>query len=322
MEAAEAEKWIREHIEVTRQKVTIAKAFVVQEFAEVQAAQDGPTAGVATNAVVQRFLQYRDAVLPERVVWSSREHEPIEALRKAADSISWQLAVYEGVWQLIHSGVLLRHSPTSVKQYEPIVSYERLGHGAGWHFRDLHISYPSAIRRALSVSDNDAVLCNADLYIRQIDAPGMDPSVEEALREAVLCFRHELYTACVVMLGKAAEEVWIDVGIALYKTLPGSNEDKIEKLKSPHTSIKTAIQEVSALYQKPEFGALRKLGLKTLWDCVVWSDLIRESRNVVHAGAVPSTANSYEKVAALLLSTVPRLRELYRVKGSVTESGK
>ena len=33
MEAADAEKWIREHIEVTRQKVTIAKAFVVEKFA-------------------------------------------------------------------------------------------------------------------------------------------------------------------------------------------------------------------------------------------------------------------------------------------------
>ena len=65
----------------------------------------------------------------------------------------------------------------------------------------------------------------------------MPEGVREALGEAVLCFRHELYTASVVMLGKALEEAWIDVGVALYEALQGDQTHKIEDLTDPQAII-------------------------------------------------------------------------------------
>ena len=148
----------------------------------------------------------------------------------------------------------------------------------------------------------------------------MPDSVKEALLEAVSCFRHELYTASVVMLGKASEEAWIDVGVALYEALSGAQTTKIEALTSPQTSIYKALRTVAKVYEEHSAledvrrdSGVKSRGLKNLNDVLMWSDVVRDSRNVVHAGNSPSTPNTYEKVAALLLGAVPRMRELYRV---------
>jgi hypothetical protein len=48
----------------------------------------------------------------------------------------------------------------------------------------------------------------------------------------------------------------------------------------------------------------------------VWSDAVRDSRNTIHFGVAPTTPNTYEKVAALLLGAVPNVRVLYQVKNA------
>ena len=53
---------------------------------------------------------------------------------------------------------------------------------------------------------------------------------------------------------------------------------------------------------------------------VVWADAVRESRNSIHYGAQPAMSNSYEKVAALLIGTVPNLKVIYSIIGACKES--
>ena len=53
---------------------------------------------------------------------------------------------------------------------------------------------------------------------------------------------------------------------------------------------------------------------------VIWADAVRESRNSIHYGARPAMSNSYEKVAALLISTVPNLKIIYSIIGACNES--
>jgi len=57
--------------------------------------------------------------------------------------------------------------------------------------------------------------------------------------------------------------------------------------------------------------------LQDLRNSVIWADAVRDSRNSVHYGATPAMPNSYEKVAALLISAVPYLRILYRIHDAV-----
>ena len=206
-----------------------------------------------------------------------------------------------------------------MEAYGPVVQYQRQGRGSSWSFQNLKVAYPSYVTVPLSSQSHEQILTNPDLFLHNLDVPNMPDSVKEALLEAVSCFRHELYTASVVMLGKASEEAWIYVGVALYEALTGDQTTKIEALTSPQTGIYKALRTVAKLYEHPALEDVRRdsgvksLRLKNLNDALMWSDVVRDSRNVVHAGNSPSTPNTYEKVAALLLGAVPRMRELYRV---------
>ncbi len=53
---------------------------------------------------------------------------------------------------------------------------------------------------------------------------------------------------------------------------------------------------------------------KELRTVSVWSDSVRDSRNTIHFGVSPAMPNTYEKVAALLIGTVPNVKILYRLK--------
>ena len=54
--------------------------------------------------------------------------------------------------------------------------------------------------------------------------------------------------------------------------------------------------------------------LKELRAVAVWSDSVRDSRNTIHFGVSPSTPNTYEKVAALMIGAAPSMKTLYRLK--------
>ena len=45
----------------------------------------------------------------------------------------------------------------------------------------------------------------------------------------------------------------------------------------------------------------------------IWADQVRDSRNVLHYQSQPAMANTYEKVAALLIGAVPYMRTIYTV---------
>jgi hypothetical protein len=62
--------------------------------------------------------------------------------------------------------------------------------------------------------DDDAYLVEPSLYLDVLSIPTMHAELQEALAEAVRCFRAKLYTAGVAMLGKASEGAWLELGAA------------------------------------------------------------------------------------------------------------
>ena len=309
MQRDEPETIIRERISVTRQKIVVAKSFALEYFG----AENSRPAH--TDNMVRNFLEHvqADALEPNARVVLQPSGEWLPSLERKADAISWKLAAFAAVLELIHSNALM-DSGTQYTSYEPKVGYDATRVKADWSFRELQIPYPPDVLLPPSGFSDSDVLCNPDLFLNNLDVPNMPNTVKEPLQEAVSCFRHELYTASVVMLGKASEEAWIDVGVALYKALPEDQTKKIEALTDPNTSIYKGLRTVLKLYEHSELKQVRReSGVRNLNDALIWSDTVRDSRNVVHAGNSPSTPNTYEKVAAILLGAVPRMRELYRV---------
>jgi hypothetical protein len=157
----------------------------------------------------------------------------------------------------------------------------------------------------------------------------MHREVSAAFREAVQCFRYELFTAAVTMLGKASEGAWLELGASLLASVPAGQESRFGKqkavLEDPMIGTFRKIQAVLAIYDPQDvFRSVEQasgIKLQELRSVAVWSDAVRDSRNTIHFGVAAATPNTYEKIAALLIGAVSNVRVLYRLKEAADTAG-
>ena len=317
MNPAEGESTIRSRVSVTRQKVLIAKAIVFNEV----------TAPKTFDDLLAAVYKLNTVVVPRPVVL----HESIDtnaALTSVAESISWRLATTEAIWSLVHSGVLIEfgspQTPSATVDWTTVVPGSG-GTSAGWQFEDFAFPVPSRVRRSPSyVAEPNQFLTEPDLYLHAMGVQSMHADVASAFAESVRCFRHELFTASLALLGKASEGAWLELGASLIALVPADQESKYSKqrstLEDPMMGAYRKIEAVLTMYDHQElFGPVSKssgVKLQELRLVAVWSDAVRDSRNTIHFGVAPATPNTYEKLAALLLGAVTNVRILYRIKAS------
>ena len=313
MNTDQALRLLESEIRVTPQQVTIAKGHIANHFKP------------DTSAVIQSFLKAVEATTPDKlVIHLSLDTE--ETIRSIAQTLSWTLAGCEAIWGLIFSGLLFPAS-SDLRSLVPNVSWTTVVQGSGstggLNLDHLFLPVPSSIVLPPSISRGERqTLSDPDLFLHSLEIPDIDKEVEESLRESVRCFKHELFLACLAMLGRASEGAWIELGLKLCAITPSTapiNTKKIkEKLEDPFVGIGKKILETAQLYQRADiFDNIHKAcGVKPqdLNNVIVWADAVRESRNSVHYGAEPSMPNTYEKIAALLISSVSHLRLLYRIR--------
>ena len=310
---------ITEKVKVTRQQIVVAKAFLCRYF-------DERTNPRGTARAIEVFLKHVGAVALKSTQ-STVQEEWVPPLSRLAEAISWEIAAHEAVLELLHSSQLIGR--TGLMQWYPVVQYERATTDSGsWQFSEFQIDVPGEVHRPHSTRYAEGeTLADADLYLQQVAIPDLPEGVSDALKETVACFRHELFTAAVVMLGKASEEAWIETGLAVCAALPGDHSKTVDKLTGLDGVAKKTT-EVRRLYESADAKLLITTSGVTLTEfrhAVGWSELVRESRNVVHFGNDSSTPNTYEKVAVLLLG-VPRVfRSLFAVRRAsidlVSQSG-
>jgi hypothetical protein len=313
MNADQARKLLQNQIRVTPQQVTIAKGHIINHF------------NPDTSAVILSFLKSVEAAAPEKLVIHLTV-DTEESIKSVAQTLSWTLAGCEAVWRLISSGLLIPAS-SDLRSLMPHVSYTTVVHGSGrtggLNLDHLSLPVPISILLPPSISKGERqTLTDPDLFLHALEIRDIDKEVEESLRESVRCFKHELFLACLAMLGRASEGAWIELGLKLCDITPSTasvNIKKIkEKLEDPFVGIGKKILETAQLYQRADiFDNIHKsCGVKPqdLNNVMVWADAVREARNSVHYGAEPSMPNTYEKIAALLIGSVPHLRLLYRIR--------
>lgn len=314
MTQEEATRILKSSIQVTPQHVVVAKGHIVNNF------------NPRTHAVVQSVLESVEARPDgELVVHLTLNTE--ESIKSVAETLSWVLASCEAIWGLISSGIVLPAS-SDLRDLMPPVSYSTIVQGSGGrgglNLGDLAVKVPGSLILAPSVSmGGTPTLADPDLYLHRLEIPDIDKEVEEALRESVRCFKHELYLACLTMLGRASEGAWIELGLALCGVAASAtNTDKTKaKLEDSFVGIGKKILETAKLYERADvFGTLHKrsgVRPQDLNNAVLYADTIRDSRNSIHYGANAALPNSYEKVAALLMGAVPHLRLLYNIRAAV-----
>jgi hypothetical protein len=253
MNEQQAKEKIISQVVVTHQDVIIAKSFILANFTP------------STDEMRIQFIKYLGVQKPENVViHQSVDIEP--QLSQVADYLRWQLAFVEAVWGLIGEGFLLpqSNSYSGTEYHQGWTTTDIAGSGgysAGWRFDEYRVTYPANVFKAPSLQGKaPQPLSNSDLFLKNLDIAGLQADIQESLRQAVDCFRHELYLPCVAMLGMASEGAWIELGRTLLKITAKSNilskinQDKIaEELESPYSSTLLKMETINKLYERKVF---------------------------------------------------------------------
>lgn len=296
---------------MTPQQVIVAKAIVLNVCQKTSTSDD----------LIAAVLKANSVAIPKSVVVDNSV-DPMPTLIAAGDALSWSIAAREAIWSLIHGGFLIP-MVADLQGTSPTIGWTSYGYSSGISFDELKIPVPNRVRRApSSMGSNDQFLAEPDLFLNTLEIPNMHAEVASAFREAVRCFRHELFTAALTMLGKASEGAWLELGTSLLAYVPSDQQSKFKKqrelLEDPMTGTYRKIEAVLTVFDRQDafnqLSALSGIKLKELRAVAVWSDVVRDSRNTIHFGVSPATPNTYEKVAALLIGTAPNMRILYRLK--------
>ena len=280
------------------------------------------------------LIQSMEATQPEKVVF--HPSVPLESqLSQVITNITWKLAFGEAIWGLINSSILIPNGPqhTSIQtnqQWTTVIPGSG-GTSSGWRFEESEIYVPREVIIAPSIESNlPQPLSDPDLYLNDFEIPDLHPEVEEALKQAALCLRHELNIPCLAMLAKASEGAWIEMGRSLIRFCESTeclNANKLikiqETLDSEYASVVQKMDAIVQLYDQQDIFSevAKKSGHnhRYLKSVLIWSNVVRDSRKAIHYGADPATQNTYEKVVALLLGAVQNIRVLYSIRKAAEE---
>lgn len=302
--------------EVTPQTVTLAKAFIVQNFQ------------TDTSQLMRSFVTAMDAQRPEHVVLhQSVDPEPL--IVQAGRYLAHTAAAAEAIWSLIHSDVLM---PLTGSMYETQlnVGYTSVvarggGITSGWDFPEVAASVPTRVQLVPSQRSGAQPLSDGDLYLHELNIPDLHPDVEESLHDAVRCFRRELYLPALAMLARAIEGAWIELGLALGDHPPahaGGRAPKFDAfIRDPMVNLSQLIARVRDYYSERDLwrDVWRQSGVneQVIRSAAIWSDAVRESRNALHYRADSALPNNYESVAVQLLAAGQHLRAIYAARQAV-----
>jgi hypothetical protein len=257
-----------------------------------------------------------------------------EKVQSCAQFYSAKLAACEALWQLINNGLLIFGSfgHLDLQGWAPTLSFEPPrgygGNSGGIPIEGLDVTFPSHVLPAPSLRANvQRILSDGDLFLRDIGIIVLHPLIDESLRESVKCFRGELYLPCLAMLTKALEGAWTIMGAALAdygeRVQDPHAQPLLKKLASPFTSLKDRIERVSEYYRKPVCDPIEiqsGIARSAINQALIWSEEVRDSRNVLHLGQAPSVPITYERVAVLLMATIGHFRAMYAVKDAADMS--
>ena len=311
MNERDSVRYIREHLEVPPQLVAQAKAYALQHPER------------ETQHMVQGFLRAMDAV-EVREVRVDLAPAPDPSLDAYCHYAVCTMAITEAIWSLIHAGIFV---PATLDQpYRialPVMWRSARGTGPLGPFPEVGAALPERVQFGSALRDAAHTAPSAaDLFVHDLDIPDLHPLVEESLHEAVRCFRMELYTPCLVMLARALQGAWTELGLALASATrrrhPEPAAALAERLASGEAPLRELLLMVRDYYDDPALCAevrrvseVREDAIRQAW---VWSEQVRDPRTVLDSSAQPPLPNTYERVSALLMGAVPYLRDLYAVR--------
>lgn len=308
MDASQAKVFVLGHVRVRPTDVADAKARLAQE--------DGAIS-VKTFAIsrADEIVGPLDVAIP---LW---QEDPTPSLVRFSRHITVQLATYKAAWDLIHSGVMLCAGSVQTRDfYMPWTTVRpgSGGHSASESLEALVASFPEQLLRP-SWLEHRTTLQDGDLYLHALNAAGLHPGIEDALRQAVLAFNAGLYVPSVAMLDAASEGAWIETGEALATKPPVDNGAK--KLSTLLADSRVAMRSKAASIcdyyeQRKDMQKAAGVAPGLLRDTLQWSGLVRDARNVLHWNVNVPIPNDYATVSTYLFAALNHIKRLHVVRAA------
>jgi hypothetical protein len=293
--------------------VQLCKALVARELQSRQQAFPAPRVedllpvilkGVDAIQVNEISVTYPDTPMPPKNV---------------LDSITYVRAFYIAMAQFVSSGFLLPAGELRDFDYGFTLK-ESIGgttHVGSMSLRGVYPWLPSQVMLGAAIPGG-AEIYDADLFLISITSSPINPDISTFLRDAVECFRHDLFRPTIVMLGAANEGVWIELGRKVATVLPPGptqfqRDGFLENIENPRISI-AAKQELiceSFSHVPPEKQKLWRKG--ELQECKEFAKYLREDRNALHFGKSPVHDDTFAKTAVLMLQAGAHIRRVNEI---------
>jgi len=311
---AAVERIIRSRVEVDSQLLLLAKTHLIDHCTGDMSSQ----IDAFTTSIGARRID-RVVIHPTVDVEAS-----IDAVARHLSAI---ISLGEAVWALIGAGTLVPLSggsemPRSDVAWTTVVPGSG-GSSSGWRFEDLVVPVPPRFALAPSRRANPTHLTDGDLYIATL-GEDVHPLIAEALRDGVRCLRADLYLPALAMLAKAVEGAWTLLAAGLAAAAPkDAGAAKLGKdAETAAIHFATLVKRTTDLYARQDlFSAIAKassVSLDEIREAREWTEVVRDSRNVLHFAVATPVPNTYEKAAALYLGAVPNLRLLFTASRAAT----
>lgn len=311
MREDDAKKQLLDQISLDRNLVALAKQMIL-----------GRPGGskVQFQGLLVAFNQQQAVVKQERVNLNDRADTEGD-LRNAAKAVNCELAMAQAISELIGQGRVMFYDRMA-DHYPYIGHTTRLGdsggHSGGWDLEELAYAVPDHLIVCVTSGDQDSF--DPDIFVLETGIENAYPGVRDALSDAVACLARDLYRPAAAMLGSAVEGAWIELGLALADTVKGQGFDSAAfggEMKADQPGIAKKMADILAVYDNAEL--VREIRTRSgvsaaqLRTAYVWSDEVREARNAIHFNNPGTLANSYSKVAVLILGAQKNLAAMYAV---------
>lgn len=271
---------------------------------------------INSNALLQEYVGFQDSKLPERITYND-DNELKSQVKLCSQYFNKSIAFSEALLSLIHNGIYFSTTSRVVTPRCEIPVTSR-GTSSGITLNQLTIQLPSVVKLSFSLQKQEEIF-DEDVFLRNLDIPRAHQEVQAAIKDSIRCFKAELYQPAVVILGKAVEGAWIELGLALFEYQDKEEEKKkkdIDYIKGMESISRKMNKIVKSYSDKTLFASLHhvsEINHVMLEGTYNWSELIRESRNAIHFGVEPEIPNTYDKVSILLLSAHKHIKLLYKL---------
>lgn len=248
------------------------------------------------NALADMWIKSNDYSIPTEVDIDSQVVE--DYLNFIARAYSLRLALYQAIAELIAAGELI--PADSIEIWQPHITWRTPRGGGGINIKKIKCPFPRRIYRPpLSAPPSSDI----DIFLQGIDCSSLHIGIQEAINQALNCFRRGLYLPSIVMLASAVEATWLECGLAIAAKLANVKLQGI--LNDPYKSLSLKVTETRKALDNPNGKALLKIAGQSsskIVDAELWTTTIRDRRNALHWGKARSFVADHSDTASLLIA--------------------